>query len=103
MGGQWTWISGSSPVSSACSTGTQGSTSATNQPPSRQASAAWIDNTGNFWMFGGFTSGTNGFNDLWKFDTLTTKQWTWVSGPKGPTSSPGNYRTNGIPPLPNLP
>jgi hypothetical protein len=102
-GGQWTWISGSITGSSAGSYGTQGSTAATNQPPSRQASAAWIDNSGNFWMFGGFTSGTNGFNDLWKFDTVGTKQWTWISGSKGATSTPGNYGTQGVAAATNVP
>jgi len=102
-GGQWTWISGSITGNSAGSYGTQGSTAATNQPPGRQASAAWIDNTGNYWMFGGFTSGTNGFNDLWKFDTVATKQWTWVSGSKGATSTPGNYGTQGITASTNVP
>ena len=101
--GQWTWISGSITGNSAGSYGTQGSTAATNQPPGRQASAAWIDNSGNFWMFGGFTSGTNGFNDLWKFDTVTTKQWTWVNGSKGATSTPGNYGTQGITASTNVP
>jgi hypothetical protein len=102
-GGQWTWINGSITGNSAGSYGTQGSTSATNQPPSRQASVAWIDKTGNFWMFGGFTSGTNGFNDLWKFDTVATKQWTWVSGSKGATNTPGNYGTQGTAAATNVP
>ena len=101
-GGQWTWINGSITGNSAGSYGTQGSTAATNQPPSRQASVAWIDNSGNFWMFGGFTSGTNGFNDLWKFDPVAT-QWTWVSGSKGATSTPGNYGTQGIAASTNVP
>jgi len=100
---QWTWVSGSITGNSAGSYGTQGSTAATNQPPGRQASAAWIDNSGNFWMFGGFTSGTNGFNDLWKFDTVATKQWTWVNGSKGATSTPGNYGTQGIAAATNVP
>lgn len=102
-GGQWTWVSGSNIGGSAGSYGTQGTTAATNEPPSRQASAAWMDNAGNFWMFGGFTSGTNGFNDLWKYDTVTMKQWTWVSGSKGATSTPGNYGTQGISASTNVP
>ncbi len=102
-GGQWTWINGSITGNSAGSYGTQGSTAAPNQPPSRQASVAWIDNTGNFWMFGGFTTGTNGFNDLWKFDTITTKQWTWMNGSKGATSTPGNYGIQGTAAATNVP
>ncbi len=93
-GGQWTWVSGSTTGDSAGVYGTQGTTSAANEPPARQASAGWVDNSGNFWMFGGFTSGTNGFNDLWKFDAVA-KQWTWVNGSKGATSTPGNYGLQG--------
>jgi hypothetical protein len=102
-GGQWTWVSGSNSGNSAGSYGTQGSVSATNEPPARQASVAWLDNAGNFWMFGGFTSGTNGFNDLWKFDNVTTKQWTWISGSKGATSTPGSYGTQGVAAATNVP
>ena len=101
-GGQWTWVSGANTGSQAGTYGTQGTAASGNVPPGRQASVAWIDNLGNFWMFGGFTSGTNGFNDLWKFDPLTT-QWTWVSGSKGATSTPGNYGTQGVAASTNVP
>jgi hypothetical protein len=101
-GGQWTWVSGAKTGNQAGTYGTQGTAAAGNVPPGRQASVAWIDNLGNFWMFGGFTSGTNGFNDLWKFDPVAT-QWTWVSGSKGATSTPGNYGTQGIAASTNVP
>jgi len=101
-GGQWTWVSGAKTGNQVGTYGTQGTAAAGNVPPGRQASVAWIDNLANFWMFGGFTSGTNGFNDLWKFDT-TTNQWTWVSGSKGATSTPGNYGTQGVAASTNVP
>jgi len=101
-GGQWTWVSGANTGNQAGTYGTQGTAAAGNVPPGRQASVAWVDNIGNFWMFGGFTSGTNGFNDLWKFDPVAT-QWTWVSGSKGATSTPGNYGTQGIAASTNVP
>jgi hypothetical protein len=101
-GGQWTWVSGANTGNQAGVYGTQGTAAASNVPPGRQASVAWIDNSGNFWMFGGFTSGTNGFNDLWKFDPVA-KQWTWVNGSKGATSTPGNYGTQGIAAATNVP
>jgi hypothetical protein len=101
-GGQWTWVSGANTGNSAGSYGTQGAAATTNEPPGRQATVAWIDNSGNFWMFGGFTSGTNGFNDLWKFDTTAT-EWTWISGSKGATSTPGNYGTQGVAAASNVP
>ena len=100
--GQWTWVSGANTGNQSGNYGTQGTPSATNVPPGRQASVAWIDKSGNFWMFGGFTNGTNGFNDLWKFDT-TAKQWTWVSGAVGAASTPGNYGTKGLAAATNVP
>ena len=101
-GGQWTWVSGANTGSQAGTYGTQGTAAAGNVPPGRQASVAWVDNSGNFWMFGGFTSGTNGFNDLWKFDPVA-KQWTWMSGSKGATSTPGNFGTQGVAASTNVP
>jgi hypothetical protein len=101
-GGQWTWVSGANTGNQAGTYGTQGTAAAGNVPPGRQASVAWIDKLGNFWMFGGFTSGTNGFNDLWKYDPVA-KQWTWISGSKGATSTPGNYGTQGIAAASNVP
>jgi hypothetical protein len=101
-GGQWTWVSGANTGDQAGSYGTLGTAAAGNVPPGRQASAAWIDNLGNFWMFGGFTSGTNGFNDLWKFDPVA-KQWTWENGSKGAVSTPGNYGSQGMAAATNVP
>ncbi len=101
-GGQWTWVSGAKTGNQAGAYGTQGTAAPGNVPPGRQASVAWIDKIGNFWTFGGFTSGTNGFNDLWKFDPVSN-QWTWVSGSKGATSTPGNYGTKGIAASTNVP
>jgi hypothetical protein len=101
-GGQWTWVSGTNTGNQAGTYGTQGTAAAGNVPPGRQASVAWVDNSGNFWMFGGFTSGTNGFNDLWKFDPVAS-QWTWMSGSKGATSTPGNFGTQGVAASTNVP
>jgi Galactose oxidase, central domain len=101
-GTNWTWFSGSNIGDSAGTYGAQGTAAAGNVPPARQASVAWIDNNSNFWMFGGFTGGTNGFNDLWKFDT-TAKQWTWMNGSKGATSTPSNYGLQGVAASTNVP
>jgi hypothetical protein len=101
-GGVWTWESGSNSGNQAGNYGTLGTAASSNVPPSRQASAAWIDNQGNFWMFGGFTSGTNGFNDLWKYDPIAN-QWTWISGSKGAVSTVGNYGKQGIAAPTNVP
>ncbi|HXM99048.1 MAG TPA: kelch repeat-containing protein [Candidatus Dormibacteraeota bacterium] len=101
-GGVWTWVKGSNTGNQAGVYGTKGTAAATNVPPSRQASTGWVDNLGNFWMFGGFTSGTNGFNDLWKYDPVAN-QWTWISGSPGATNTPGNYGTQGVAAASNVP
>jgi hypothetical protein len=101
-GTNWTWVSGSNTGDAAGTYGTQGTAATGNQPPARQAPAGWVDNSGNFWMFGGFTSGTNGFNDLWKYDPVA-KEWTWMNGSKGATSTPGNYGLQGIAAATNVP
>ncbi len=79
----WTWVSGSSVPNTVGSYGTKGTASSSNSPSSRHASVSWIDNVGNFWLFGGFgksSTTTNGnLNDLWKYNT-TTNQWTWMTG-----------------------
>lgn len=101
-GGTWTWVKGANTGNQSGVYGTQGTAAAGNVPPGRQGSVAWVDNLGNFWMFGGFTTGTNGFNDLWKYDPVAN-QWTWMSGVPGATHTPGNYGTQGVAAASNLP
>lgn len=50
-------------------------------PRARSDYAYWIDNTGNFWIYGGYvvSHGSNEFGDLWKFEP-STKKWTLVNG-----------------------
>jgi N-acetylneuraminic acid mutarotase len=68
--GQWTWISGSNATDSAGSYGKQGSISASAGPGAREAANAWIDPSGDLWLFGGAGHGATGdgyLNDLWQF------------------------------------
>jgi N-acetylneuraminic acid mutarotase len=80
-GGKWVWISGAKVINQDGVYGTQGTASASNVPGGRQASASWIDSSGNFYVFGGYNLSPSGqpdaFNDLWKF---SSGQWTWLSG-----------------------
>jgi hypothetical protein len=86
---QWAWMGGNSTVSCATLCGNSGvygtlnTPAAGNVPGSRQEAASWIDQSGNFWLFGGQgfdANGTLGYlNDLWEFNP-STKQWAWVSG-----------------------
>lgn len=90
---QWTWISGSNTINVAGNYGIQGITSSTNAPGGRDRPQYWSDNSGNFWVMGGYSIVTNSFigpsNDLWRYN-LGTNQWTWVNGDKSVNSN-GKY------------
>jgi hypothetical protein len=78
--GEWTWIGGSMFVGQTGVYGTQGVASSSNVPGARDSAVAWVDKKGNFWLFGGETSATQGrsdFNDLWQYSGGV---WTWVAG-----------------------
>jgi len=81
--GEWTWISGDKADNASGVYGIQGTAAAGNLPGARQAANSWIDSLGNLWLFGGVgydsTGGVGYLNDLWKF-SLSSRQWTWVSG-----------------------
>jgi N-acetylneuraminic acid mutarotase len=105
---QWTWVGGANTVKSTGSFGTQGTASASNIPPARYGIASWNDSaSGNFYLFGGWTgdaSATNtpSFeNDLWKY-SVSTGQWTWLSGSNQPNQS-GKYGTLGVAAAGNAP
>ncbi len=94
--GLWTWVSGADTVNASGTYGTQGTAAIGNVPGARFADNAWIDASGNFWLFGGIgydSAGTQGFqNDLWRF---SAGQWTWVSGSSIVQAS-GVYGTEGV-------
>lgn len=81
--GQWTWIKGSSTINKNGIYGSLGVADTNTNPGSRRGGVTWIDNEGNFWLWGGDSfgaSGNNGYiNDLWKYSPLTNK-WQWVNG-----------------------
>ena len=108
--GEWTWVSG--PTSSASTPtavyGTEGVSASANLPPPRQGCVAWIDSTGNLWLFGGtgVIPGANvdtvgGLNDLWTFSPATG-EWTWVSGSSS-VNSAASYGTLGAAASTNVP
>jgi len=111
--GAWAWMGGSSTIGSAGAVpgiyGTLGQPSPVNVPGSRNFAVSWNDNTGNFWLFGGYGSDSaNNFgvlNDLWKYSP-STAQWTWVSGSSGlpgGIGASGSYGTLGTPAATNVP
>ncbi|MBN2534136.1 MAG: hypothetical protein JXB88_14700 [Spirochaetales bacterium] len=95
-GTYWTWVSGGNTGGNDGIYGTQGIPDDENIPGARQDSVAWIDSTGNLWLFGGFgfdSTGSSGrLNDLWKYDGT---YWTWVSGSNTINHS-GVYGTKGF-------
>lgn len=116
---QWTWVAGSStanqtgdygaqpfvgPPSTIGAAGTVGlATGATGTfPGSRWGAAGWVDQGGNFWLFGGWglnstaTNGNGALNDLWVYTPNSTPDqpgtWTWIKG-SNTGSQNGSYGT----------
>jgi N-acetylneuraminic acid mutarotase len=95
---QWTWMTGD--TSFLFKTfGVKGVESPLNNIPGRYRSTFWKDNSGNFWVFGGygcdkwFNEGWR--NDLWRYKP-STNNWTWMSCDTV-NNSPGVYGILGIP------
>lgn len=77
---------------------------AANIPGGRGGPAnAWIDKSGNFWLFDGYgydLAGTFGvLNDLWEY---SSGEWTWVGG-SDLADQTGVYGTLGTPSASNIP
>ncbi len=103
---QWTWVHGTSVINNAGSYGTQGAAATGNLPSARQGGSAWVDASGNFWMFGGYNNGVGGngqvsFSDLWRYSP-GTNMWTWIGGPNT-HGHPGAYGTQGTAAAGNIP
>jgi hypothetical protein len=104
--GQWTWMGGSSSVSSCpLAYGVLGEPNPANAPQCRDYPAAWTDSTGHFWMFGGFVvysqDMTNSFGDMWELDP-STNEWAWMGG-SDTLNSHGVYGTLGVASTENIP
>jgi N-acetylneuraminic acid mutarotase len=74
--GEWTWRSGADTENASGAYGAQGAASVSNTPGGRNSTGAWLDSSGNLWLFGGYgydASGNLGYlNDLWQFDPSTS-------------------------------
>jgi N-acetylneuraminic acid mutarotase len=112
---EWTWMGGSSAIGGLG--GQPGvyeswlTPAAGNLPGGRQCATAWMDSSGNFWLFGGYgydSAGNYGYlNDLWKFNP-STNEWSWMDGGNsiigGSTyGNPGVYGTLQTPGFLNTP
>tara|TARA_R110002072_G_scaffold3441_2_gene25083 strand:+ start:556 stop:3771 length:3216 start_codon:yes stop_codon:yes gene_type:complete len=90
----WTWEKGLARYSalSQVEYGTMGVENSSNQPGPRSRGVSWVDDQGNFWIYGGkgidgVDGGTiNYLNDLWRYNTANNN-WTWING-----SSTGNQQ-----------
>ncbi|MCC6370616.1 MAG: T9SS type A sorting domain-containing protein [Bacteroidia bacterium] len=99
---QWTWMHGSNTATNTIPAfGTQGSPSSTTSPGSLFGAVTWTDNSGNLWLFGGYSLPYGYHNDLWKY-TISTNQWTWVKGP-GLANQFGVYGSMNTPSITNNP
>jgi N-acetylneuraminic acid mutarotase len=83
---QWAWMGGSSTTEQPGVYGQLSTPAPGNVPGAREGAGAWVDNDGNFWLFGGTGFALVGsvdaegdLDDLWKFD-LMTAEWAWMSG-----------------------
>jgi hypothetical protein len=103
--GLWTWVSGSSLPMQDGIYGAQCAESSGSIPGSRsRISCTWVDDCGNFWLFGGSVSGER-FNDLWKYDPVQNR-WSWIAGDTTGNISSGQqdvYGVIGVPALANKP
>jgi hypothetical protein len=103
--GTWTWVSGSSTIAALAVYGTLGVAAAGNVPGARDNADAWIDSSGNLWLFGGFaynSTGTQGsVDDLWTYNP-TAATWTWIAG-SSTADVKGTYGTKGTAAANNVP
>jgi hypothetical protein len=99
----WAWMGGNNPgIQLANTYGTKCIPSTNNWPLSRREnSASWVDDNGDFWMFGGETFSRRGLNDLWKY-CVQSNEWIWISG-DSLSNSPGNWGTQGVSAPTNVP
>lgn len=102
---EWTWVKGDITNNVIGVYGTQRIESPSNKPGARMRSTAWVDVTGNFWMFGGIgypASGGGGYlNDLWCYKP-STNNWIWTKG-DNTTNQYTNYGTMNVPSVTNKP
>ena len=75
-GEEWTYITGPVDGKIAGVWGIKGVGAPENQPEGRQGATCWVDDNGDFWVFGG-GSDQGTLNDLWKWDGT---YWTWMHG-----------------------
>ena len=93
--GLWTWVGGSNTPNATAVWGTQGIAASGNVPGARMGGNAWLDASGDVWLFGGLGLSASGvaqeYNDLWEYNP-GSGQWAWVGGSDAPNAA-GVYGT----------
>ena len=95
----WAWMNGGNTAGPPAVYGTMGTPATTNTPGGRYEASSWVDNSGNFWIFGG--QGTGELNDLWAFNPPSSK-WVWMGG-SNTGNQPGSYSALQTPATTNTP
>lgn len=91
----WAWEGGLQTGSAPANYGTINVSSVSNYPGSLGYGISWVDNNGDFWLFGGKPNSNGDLtNAAWVY-SRSTKQWTWMSG-ESTLNSLGNYGTQGV-------
>lgn len=95
-GGQWTWLGGPDTDEVPGSYGILGVAAASNLPGARDTSNAWMDASGDLWLFGGAGLGSVetfslSLGDTWRY---SKGEWTWMDGSNA-VSQPPIYGTLG--------
>lgn len=103
---QWTWMKGTNLINQNGSYGTLGVSGPANRPGSRYLTHTWKDQSGNFWLLGGYgydnaSTFDDVLNDLWRYNP-TTNEWTWIKGSNSQLQS-GSYGSLGTAALANMP
>lgn len=91
-GSSWTWLAGPGAGSTNGFYGEKGVADDKNMPRGRHRATSWMDDEGDFWLFGGNSFDESYLNDLWKWDGA---QWTWMSG-SNRTAQEGIYGKKGV-------
>lgn len=103
---EWAWMGGNDTVPGCdvynCSPpaiqGTLGMPAAGNIPAGRDHASGWVDNKGNFWLYGGGGSfAVDDADDLWEFNP-PANEWAWMGyGCDQSKTQPAVYGTLGTP------
>ncbi|MEI8298830.1 MAG: kelch repeat-containing protein [Pseudomonadota bacterium] len=88
--GRWTWWTGSTSTYALSIHGAAGVGDLANTPGARDNSLAWLDNSGNVWLYGGFGDEPTGqargaLDELWMYSPASG-EWTWQAGSAQPNT-----------------